>query len=289
VLQLDEKKDEDDVFLCYQLQKYGNSAVRHLWIQDDEKSQGERVYAIIGFGQICMWALKDIRDGGKGNLRPKKQRIAHRFVNKKSTEIFTIRHGSQVAMFACDHEEMHLIDFSSGISEKSVKTGWKLPRKTEVVSFNGNAFCFLQLNPGTGERELLFKEFLTFDEYGASKSFERVGTNYSCFQLVGRRLAYCSNNNVVKIYDLDKQDIICRCKGHKGYILATHYDGDVIATLGTDRKLKLWRDGVCINKTKNIPGVFNPGYLYKVWHNKSRIYYSADDGIYVAYLKDCLV
>jgi len=286
LLEEDEKK-EDDVFFCHQLKKYGPAAVRHLWIQTDEKSKTSKVYAVIGFNKVFMWSLEDILKpsaSGKQNFNFQRKNICHKF-EKTETEKFSTRHACQLAIFASDYRKMHLVDFSDGIVEqKVVVTNWRLPKKTKVVSFNGSAFCFLQLNQETGRRELLFKDFSTFSDYAKSMPFEKVGTNYSCFQLVGRKLAYCSNNNVVKVYDLDKSEIVARCKGHKGYILATHYDGNIIATLGTDRKLKLWRDGECIGKIKNIPGVFNPGYLYKVWHNKSKIYYSADDGIYVAYL-----
>jgi len=285
--QEDEKKVDSDVFECYRLQKYGNAAVRHIWIQSDEKQEDE-VYAVIGFQQVCIWPLGDILEPsrcGKTGCRPKKKPISHKFDNYP-TEIFTIMHGTQLAMFAAGSDIMHLVDFSNRRIEEFIQTThYKLGVKTEVVSFDGKAFCFLNLNPKTGQRKLIFRDAKTFKQYSESMFFERVGTNYSCFQLVDRQLSYCSNNNVVKVYDLDKKEVVHRCKGHKGYILATHFDGDIIATLGTDRKLKLWQNGECIHKIKNIPGVFNPGYLYKIWHNKSRVYYSADEGIYVAYIK----
>jgi len=278
--------DETNVFFCYQLQKYGCAAVRHLWIQSHEELGTKKVYAVIGFNQVCAWPLDDLLkpvNSQKARCRPQKWMIAHGFENTKPTEIFTIRNGPLVAIFARGHQEMHLMNFSRGFSEKMVDIKYRLGWKMKVVCFDGKSFCFLLLDTISGKRELQFKNAQTFEMSSASIYFEKAGTNYSCFQLAQKQLSYCSNNNVVKIYDLEKEEVIYRCKGHKGYILATHFDGKIVTTLGTDRKLKLWEDGKCIQKIKNIPGLFNPGYLYKVWQSKSAIYYSADDGIYVAY------
>jgi len=282
-----EEKAEDEPFLCYQLQKYANAAVRHLWIQTDVDTKVQRVYALIGFQLICVWQLEDIvstanaaKNGSKS--KPRRHTISSIF-QSRTTDMYSVRHKGFVALFSSGYEEMTYLDCSrEHVKHGRKPTCYKFPPKAEVVSFDGNTYCILEINMKTGLRNLVFKDARTFKDRG-NLCFPKIGRNYNCFQLVGTRLAYCSNNNVVKIYDIEKSVVLWRLKGHRGYILAIHFTGTAVVSLGTDRKLKLWENGKCVRTWKNIPGVFNPGYLYKVYYKGKTIYYSDDNGLYVVY------
>jgi len=282
-----EEKKEDEPYRCYQLQKYADAAVRHLWIQTDIDTKVQRIYAIIGFQLICVWKLEDIfaparSEQERARYRPHRQAIDNIF-ESRTTDMYSVRHKGFVAVFSSGYDMMSFVDCSGVRTIHGIKpTNYKLPPKADVVSYDGKTYCILEINMKTGERDLVFKDAKTFEDRG-KLHFPKSGTNYNCFQLVGTRLAYCSNNNVVKIYDIVKKVVLWRLKGHSGYILAIHFTGDAVVSLGTDRKLKLWENGECVQKWKNIPGVFNPGYLYKVFYNGRVIYYSADNGIYAAY------
>merc|ERR1719233_1327750 len=82
-----EEKTEEEPFLCYQLQKYADAAVRHLWIQTDVDTKVKRIYAIIGFQLICVWKLKDIvspdiSGDWRSKCQPHKQAICNIFQSK---------------------------------------------------------------------------------------------------------------------------------------------------------------------------------------------------------------
>lgn len=286
-----EESKEAQPYLCYQLQKYDSAAVRHIWIQKDKDTGVRRVYALIGFQSLQSWLLLDIfsTKAGKKKELVVTQAVPHPFSGNKRTDIFSIRDQHQLNIFAIGKDVSYDINTSV---ERTVKqrrkngdsARWKLPPKTEVVSFDGRSFCFLLLNKETGEKQLLCKNAETFEDMGKIE-FPRAKTFYTCFQHHGSVVAYVSNNNVVKIYDLAQNKLLYRCKGHKGYILAIHFDGTRVASLGTDKKIKLWKNGECLTTVKNAPGVFNPGYLYKVMLRDETVFYTADNGIFACNFK----
>jgi len=282
-----EEKRWEEPFICYQLQRCADAAVRHLWIQTEVDTKVQRIYAIIGFQWVYVWKLEDIlapaNSAEKGAKSKACRQTIHNIFGSRTSGMSSVRHKGFVALFSSGYDEMSYLDCSREKSRQARKLiKYKFPPKAAVVSFDGKTYCILEINMKTGVRNLVFKDAKTFEDRG-NLQFPKSGTNYNCFQLVGKMLAYCSNNNVVKIYDIEKNAVLWRLKGHRGYILAIDFTGTAVLSLGTDRKLKLWENGKCVKTWKNIPGVFNPGYLYKVFYNGRTIYYSDDNGIYVAY------
>jgi len=277
---------ESQPYLCYQLQKYDSAAVRHIWIQKDAETGVRRVYALIGFLKIQCWDLLDIFSSKADKELVVTQALVHPFSRNKPIEIFSIQNQHQLHIFAIGNETSFRVNCSVKHTKKAkVKTGWKLPSKTEVVSFDGKSYCFLLLDKSTGVKDLHCKDCETFQDIG-SIHFPKANTYYTCFQHHGHIVAYVSNNNVVKIYDLKEDKVLYRLKGHRGYILAIHFDGTYVASLGTDKKIKLWKDGTCLKTVKNVPGVFNPGYLYKVMLRDRTVFYTADNGIFACCLPE---
>jgi hypothetical protein len=282
---LETKEEEDqETYHCFRLQKGSDAAVRHLWIQKDTETREKRVYALIGFDKLYIWNMDNIFKPNSDGIKPRmqKEEIKHNFYKYTHTDKYAVRKGAHIGLFASTCNRMYMIDCSSaerGFSKQKQSTmTQQLGKKTRVVSFDGKTFCLVDSAPGL---RLHFMDLATFRIWDESLDLSR---KYSGFQLVGTKLAYCFNNTVVEVRDLrDSQQVIWRCKGHKGYILAMHFDGELVITMGMDRKIKLWRNGEIFKKIKNVPGVFNPGYLYKVWYGGSAVYYTADNGVFVAY------
>lgn len=79
--------------------------------------------------------------------------------------------------------------------------------------------------------------------------------------------------------------LLHKFSAHKWRVLSfLQIDEESLITLGDDRKIKLWRRGQCMVKYVKIKGVFqfNYPYILKLFH--SRLYYTADDGVYVLQL-----
>lgn len=285
-LEYTESKEEkqEDTFHCFRLQERSDAAVRHLWIQTDEATKEKRLYALVGFDTLYIWGMDSIFKPNSDSIRPKKKReeIKHS-LRYAHTDIYAVRHGGQIGLFASMSRRMYLVDCTIAgdklLKQKAFTLKAELRRKTRAVSFDGKTFCFVDTSQNL---KLIFMDAATLQWNGNLE----LSRNYSGFQLVGTKLAYCLNNTVVEVRDLKKNnEVIWRCRGHKGYILAMHFDGDILVTMGMDRKIKLWKDGQVIKKIKNVPGIFNPGYLYKVWYSGFAVYYSADNGVFVAYLE----
>jgi len=287
------EKEDQDTYHCFRLQDRSEAAaaVRHLWIQKDVQTGEKRVYALIGFSKLHIWNFDSI-SRPQDSLGPEKHvvHISHS-LRSPLVDTYACRHGARIGMFASTVQKMFMIDCSTaerGFSkQKHIKLENQLKqKKTRLASFDGKTFCFVDSSRGL---KLYFLDFMEVQEVGKLKMWDEhleLSKNYSCFQLVGTKLAYCFNNTVVEVRDLkDSQEVLWRCKGHKGYILAMHFDGEIVITMGMDRKIKLWKNGEIFKKIKNVPGVFNPGYLYKVRYSGSAVYYSADNGVFVAYFE----
>ena len=93
------------------------------------------------------------------------------------------------------------------------------------------------------------------DDLGINWILARNRKEYWGFQLNDEntdRIAYISNQNIIKIYSISKSDVELRLSGHKaGYVLAFQHQRDYLISLGTDRTVRIWFIAKVAPKRKN--------------------------------------
>lgn len=86
-----------------------------------------------------------------------------------------------------------------------------------------------------------------------------------------------------KLQALTKAQRKYKFQAHKNGIiigLVAEREGDFIATLATDRKIKIWIKGTCVCKLVNIPGQFSLRYPVSLKRVGQQLFYVASDGIF---------
>jgi len=123
----------------------------------------------------------------------------------------------------------------------------------------------------------------------ATLGFRKSHKFYWGFQLSGDRLAHVCCQNKIKIWDLSNpKEPLYRIEAHKGarkiMAFSVADQGKEVITIGSERKIKIWREGKLVHKFRNVHGEFRMGYPYVMRRHGNRLFYTSDLGIHLLLL-----
>lgn len=262
--------DVTSEYICRMLSKQSEEGIRNVFMK------GRDVYAIVGDVHAKHWSspLAQTFD----MIRFRRQ---HNY--SVCTSTYTMSCKDSVLLLQTGGDS-HFVPLETPAEQGPGK--FVLPSRTIPSYYDGKRVVWVE-EKKTGEKVVGVFDVATGEQLH-ELTFEKKLKYYWGFHLDGDDLVYISNSNVLKVWDLTKPSKWKhKLQGHSAGVILSFCFGErkgEIITLGSDAKIKVWRDGALVRNYKKIKGEFKLGFPHLLRRYGRRVYYTADDGIYVLVL-----
>lgn len=260
-----DSKEVASHFTCRILARSSDECIRGLFVD------GGKIYALIGDLHVKYWG--SCADLGFQLIKFKRE---HSFSLCSNT--FALVKDHRVLLLVQGSNEGCMLDVRA-LHQSSVKLN--VPRGIQPCDFDGSRLVWLESSIDEGRVAKVWD--LSTLGLIAEIPFPRAEKHYWGFQLSGENMCYVTGANRIKVWKLSKPaQLLHVLTGHKQRIVSLWSDqtGTLVMALGSDQKLKIWREGKAVYKAKNLPGSWTLGYPYLLKCTKEFVFYTADEGVF---------
>ena len=180
---------------------------------------------------------------------------------------------------------MDLANLNNQLMSAKLLPKVSVPNKAVSAYFDGLHFISIQ-HGDAGDQKVVKVQKTDTGEALQLYRFRSDKNHYWGFFIIGGdKLLHASKSNFIKVWSLSSNIApIYQMQVHKnGKLLAMLpvNNGELLVTLGSDQKIKIWKGQQLVCKAINIKGNFDMGYPVLLRKFANMIFYTTNDAIYV--------
>lgn len=267
--EIEKEKQKDKEVICRIMSPNSEEGVRYVYFDDVQ------VFAVVGDLHLKLFASVH-------SASPHIIRFERNHNYQTCGNCYTLKSDHQVVLVNVGASDGVLVD-----TDKMRQTQFRLelPKGVIPCDFDGARFVYLEVDK---EGDKAVKVFNVNDlKLKHELKFNKKKKHYWGFQLMGDEIVHVCCQKKLKIWNLnDLSQPVWKTVAHDERILAFEKSPDkqTIISLGADKKIKFWRNRSLVATYSNIQGTFRLGYPYALKQVGTRLFYSADEGIFVLQL-----